>query len=145
MSAAMTLRPAKPLVHLSSNGEPSICGYRCLDCGVAATEPTLACRRCASRRAPESFTASRSGALYSWSVVERTYPGVKTPFISAIVDLDDGLTVKGTLVADAASALRAGMPVRVVFDDAGGAVAADGGLYVGYHFTLAPPVSGASS
>ncbi len=53
----------------------------------------MACRACASRTLPRAFRAAETGTLYSWSVVERSYPGVQVPFVSAIVDLDDGLTL----------------------------------------------------
>ena len=56
------------------------------------------------------------------------------PFVSAIVDLDGGLSFKGTLKGVDLEALRTGMPVRLVFDDAGGAVYADCNPYVGFHF-----------
>jgi len=68
-------------------------------------------------------------------VVSRSYPGIAVPFVSAIVDLDDGLTLKGTLRDVAPHSLRAGMPVRLVIDNAGGATDKDGAPYVGFHFT----------
>jgi uncharacterized protein len=137
---ALKLRPANSLVRIEDDGKPWICGYRCRKCSAVAAAPTMACRRCASRDAPEPFAASATGKLHTWSVVERSYPGVKTPFVSAIVDLEDGLTLKGTLIAAPDITLRAGMPVVVMFDDAGGVVDKDGGQYVGYHF--APAIAG---
>ena len=56
------------------------------------------------------------------------------PFISAIVDLDGGLTIKGTLRGIAHEALQVGTKVRVEFDDAGGAVDKQGVPFVGFHF-----------
>ena len=35
------------------------------------------------------------GRLYSYTVVYRSYPGIKVPFISAIVDLEGGGCLKG--------------------------------------------------
>ncbi|WP_082010547.1 Zn-ribbon domain-containing OB-fold protein [Novosphingobium malaysiense] len=95
---------------------------------------TMACRACASRKPPASFGVGRTGKLWSWSVVHRSYPGVAVPFISVIVDLDDGLTLKGTLRGVDTSGLRQGLPVRLVFDDAGGAHDKEGVPYVGFHF-----------
>ena len=96
--------------------------------------PTLACRACASRVAPAAYRSPETGKLYTWSIVHRSYPGVAVPFVSAIVDLDGGLSFKGTLKGVAPEALKAGMPVRLVFDDAGGTRDADGNPYVGFHF-----------
>jgi hypothetical protein len=67
-------------------------------------------------------------------MVYRSYPGIEVPFVSAIVDLDDGLSLKGTVRGVAADDLRQGLPLRLVFDDAGGARDKDGAAYVGFHF-----------
>ncbi|MBV1687873.1 OB-fold domain-containing protein [Novosphingobium sp. G106] len=127
-------KPATGVIRIGADGRPWIEGFRCGDCGAAFTEQTMACRRCASRNAPEAFRAVDTGKLYSWSVVHRSYPGVAVPFVSAIVDLEDGLTLKGTLRGVDADAVRQGMPVALVFDDAGGARDKDGVPYVGFHF-----------
>jgi uncharacterized OB-fold protein len=97
----------------------------------------MACRSCASRTPPEPYRVSTRGRLYSWSVVHRSYPGIAVPFVSAIVDLDDGLTLKGTLRDVLPDALTAGMPVDLIIDNAGGVTDKDGAPYVGFHFTPA--------
>ncbi|MBV1687320.1 OB-fold domain-containing protein [Novosphingobium sp. G106] len=128
-------KPATGVIRIGTDGRASIEGFRCRDCGGVFAEQTMSCRRCASRNAPEAFRAAESGKLYSWSVVHRSYPGIAVPFVSAIVDLDDGLTLKGTLRGVDAAAVRQGMPVSLVFDDAGGARDKEGAPYVGFHFT----------
>ena len=70
-------------------------------------------------------------------MVHRSYPGIAVPFVSAIVDLDDGLTLKGTLRDVDIAILKPGMPVRLVIDNAGGAKDKDGAAYVGFHFVTA--------
>ena len=70
-------------------------------------------------------------------MVARSYPGVAVPFVSAIVDLDGGPTIKGTLRGVDPAALVAGLPVRVRFDDAGGALDKEGAAFVGFHFEQA--------
>jgi uncharacterized protein len=134
----LALKPAHEVVRIT-NGAPWIAAFRCVDCGAVAAQQTLACRRCASRAPLQSFRASERGRVHSWSVVERSYPGVVVPFVSVIVDLSDGLTLKGTLRDVDVDAMAAGMSVALVFDDAGGACDANGALFVGYHFV---PVSG---
>ena len=79
-------------------------------------------------------TAEGTGKLYSWAVIHRSYPGITVPFVSAIVDLDGGMTLKGTLRDVDLEALRPGLAVRVAFDDAGGARDSQGAPYVGFHF-----------
>lgn len=127
-------KPGHKAVRLASDGSAFIEGFRCAACGAVFPEPTMACRACAHRAPPEPFRAAETGKLYSWAVVQRSYPGIAVPFVSAIVDLDDGLTLKGTLRDVAIESLRSAMPVRLVFDDAGGAIDKDGAPYVGFHF-----------
>lgn len=137
MQETLMPKPGHRNIRAPADAAPYIEGYRCTACGAVVAEQTICCRRCSARVAPEPFRAASSGRLYSWSVVERSFPGVAVPFVSAIVDLDDGLTIKGTLLDTPFDAIRAGMPVALVFDDAGGARAEDGAAYVGFHFTPA--------
>ncbi len=130
-------RPGHKAVRVGDDGQAWIEGFRCGTCFAAFPEPTMACRACVSRAIPEPYRASETGKLFSWSVVHRSYPGVPVPFVSAIVDLDDGLTLKGTLRSQDTASLKSGMPVRLVIDDAGGTTDKDGAPYVGFHFELA--------
>ena len=127
-------KPGSGVVRVSADEAPWIAGFRCAECGAVATEQTLACRRCACRTPLQPFRASQHGHVHAWTVVERSYPGVAVPFISVIVDLSDGLTLKGTLRGVDPASEPAGLPVMLVFDDAGGAHDANGAPYVGYHF-----------
>jgi uncharacterized protein len=133
-AAIIGCKPGTKVIRIGADGSPRIEGYRCAACQAVMAVATMACRACASRTSPEPFRAVETGRLYTWSVVHRSYPGVAVPFVSAIVDLDDGLSFKGTLKGVAAEDLRAGIPVRLIFDDAGGAVDEEGAPYVGFHF-----------
>ncbi len=136
--AADTVTLAKPghkAIRIAADGSAFIEGFRCDACGAAFPEATMACRACASRAVPHPFRAAETGKLFTWSVVSRSYPGIAVPFVSAIVDLDDGLSLKGTLRDVAPDQVKAGMPVRLVMDNAGGATDKDGAPYVGFHFT----------
>lgn len=124
-------KPGHRALRIAANGEPFIEGFRCHACGATFPEPTLACRACGNRAEPAPYRASETGTLHTWSVVHRSYPGVAVPFVSAIVDLDCGLTLKGTLRG---AEPVPGLPVRLVYDDAGGAKDKDGAPYVGFHF-----------
>ena len=127
-------KPAASVVRIGANARPSIEGFRCDDCGAVFSEQTMACRRCASRTPPVGFRATEAGRVHSWTVVHRSYPGIAVPFVSAIIDLDDGLTLKGTLRDVDPARVRSGLPVQLVFDDAGGARDKEGVPYVGFHF-----------
>jgi uncharacterized OB-fold protein len=62
-----------------------------------------------------------SGRLYNYTIVYRSFPGVAVPFVSAVVDLDGGGTVKGNLldVPVDPEVIAFDMPVEMVFRDAG--------------------------
>lgn len=132
---ALAPRPALPWIRLDGP-EPFIEGRLCKACDARTAEAHLACPACGARDSIETYRAPTTGRLHAYSIVKRSYPGVPTPFISAIVDLDDGLTLKGNLVnvAPEPGAITIGMPVRMVFGDALGRTDKDGASYVAFFF-----------
>jgi uncharacterized OB-fold protein len=56
-----------------------------------------------------------TGKVRSFTIVHRAVPGVPTPYVSAIVDLDGGGVVKANLLKVAADpeVVQLGMPVRL--------------------------------
>jgi uncharacterized OB-fold protein len=56
-----------------------------------------------------------TGKLRSFTIVHRTVPGVPAPYVSALVDLDGGGSVKGNLVniPPDPEHVKLGMPVRM--------------------------------
>ena len=84
----------------------------------------------------EVVTLPNNGKLYSYSIVHRSFPGIEVPYISAIVDLEDGTAIKGNLIncePDPAS-IEFDMPVEVVYADALGRKDSDGNSYMSYFF-----------
>jgi hypothetical protein len=79
---------------------------------------------------------SNHGSLYTYSIVYRSFPGIDVPYISAIVDLDGGGTVKGNLIdiEPDPEKIEFGMPVDVVYADALGRKDRDGNSYLSYFF-----------
>ena len=69
-------------------------------------------------RKPEWVEASGKGKLHSYTVVHRSVHrefASMTPFIIAIVDLDEGVRLTSWIVDMPAEALACDMPVKVVF------------------------------
>ena len=83
-----------------------------------------------------TITLPNSGKLYSYSIVHRSFPGIEVPYVSAIVDLDDGTAIKGNLinVEPDPENIAFDMPVEVVFADALGRKDNDGNSYLSYFF-----------
>ena len=140
MSAAPTTtstlpKPVVPFLKIPEHGEPYLEGHRCSACKEVFMEPRRACPKCTKVGTLKAEKLSSHGKLYNFTVVHRNFPGVKVPFISAIVDLDGGGSLKGNLVdiePDIAK-LKFDMPVKVVFRDAGRADKA-GNKYLAYFF-----------
>ncbi len=128
--------PAVNCVKLSQGTEPYLGGLKCKSCSAVFTDERYVCAKCGARDQLESVRLSNKGTLYSYSIVYRTFPGVETPFISAIVDLEGGGTLKGNLinVEPKPEHIRFNMPVEVVFKDALGRKDKDGNSYVSFFF-----------
>ena len=134
--AAPSALPVAPCVGRDDNGAPCLTGHRCAECQAVYLEPRTVCSRCFSRDRIEPTRLAEKGHLYTFSIVHRSYPGIEVPYISAIVDLEGGGTIKGNLMGvdpDPAS-IEFDMPVKVVFGDALGRKDADGNSYVSYFF-----------
>lgn len=117
-------------------GRPYIEAHRCRACGAMVAEVRLACPACSARDGFEAVHAKETGTLRAYSIVKRSYPGIPTPFVSAVVDLDDGLTLKANLVGAGfePEAIEPKMKVRLQFNDALGRKDKEGRGYVGYQF-----------
>jgi uncharacterized OB-fold protein len=112
---------AKPLVQFDDERKPWLQGMRCSNCGAVFPGRRLACGSCGRRDTIAETRLSERGKLYSYTIVRRSFPGVPVPFVAAIVDLDGGGSIGGTLVEaepDPAK-LPSDMPVQVVFRDTG--------------------------
>ena len=68
--------------------------------------------------------------------MHRSFPGIDVPYVSAIVDLEGGGTVKGNLIniEPDPEKIQMGMPVEVVYQDALGRKDREGNSYLSYFF-----------
>lgn len=130
--------PAVPYLKIPMSGDPYLEGYKCGRCGAVFLADRLACASCGARGEFHASRLSNSGRLYNYTIVHRSFPGVPVPFIFAIVDLDDGGTIKGNLVdiAPEPYAIHFDMRVNVIFTEAN-ARDRDGNSYLSYVFNPA--------
>lgn len=129
-------RPAVDYLKVPEDGEPHLAGSRCTNCSAVFLGSRSICSKCATRDAMEPIRLADTGTLYSYAIVHRSFPGVEVPFVSAVVDLDGGGTVKGNLVDIEADPekIRFGMPVKLVYRDALGRRDKDDNSYLAYFF-----------
>lgn len=77
---------------------PYLAGSKCQSCGHTYVGERTICAQCSARNRMTAVRLAETGKVYVSTVVYRSFPGVDTPFIDAIVDLDDGAHLKGTLI-----------------------------------------------
>ena len=128
--------PVVDYLKLPENGDPFLEGHKCSKCDAIFLGERKVCSSCFSRGSLEAVKLNNTGKLYSYSIVFRSFPGIDVPYISAIVDLDGGGTIKGNLidVEPDPEKIKFDMPVEVIFDDALGRKDSDGNSYISYFF-----------
>lgn len=109
--------PIVPYLRLPENEKeaPYLVGERCGSCGQVYLGRRVACAKCGAEGGFTEVPLSRRGTLWTYSVVRQSLPGVEVPYVTAIVDLPEGVSVRCNLVGvepDPAK-LRFGMPVEM--------------------------------
>ena len=98
----------------------------CNSCKEAYFFPTDICRAipCANPRDTKWIQASGKATLYTFAIVgyetgKAPHPGFEAPYVTAIVELEEGPTMPTNIVMDdpTPEKLQIGMPLEVVFED----------------------------
>jgi hypothetical protein len=136
MAEAKKPLPVVEFLKIPEVGTPYLEGHKCKQCGSVFIGERSHCSKCGARDSMETTKLSNRGSLYVFSIVHRSFPGVEVPYVSAIVDLEGGGTVKGNLinVEPTPEKIKFGMPVEVVFKDALGRKDREGNSYLSYFF-----------
>lgn len=113
--------PAVSYLQIDDSGDPSLVGSRCLECGAIIPGKRSVCACCSARDRMQSIRLGEHGKVYSYTIVRRSFPGVKTPFVAVVVDLEGGGSIQGTLldVNPEPADIPYDMPVDVVYRDTG--------------------------
>jgi uncharacterized OB-fold protein len=128
--------PVVDYLKIPEGGTPYLEGHKCGKCGSVFLGPRAVCSKCGARGQMSAVKLSNQGHLYAYSIVHRSFPGIEVPYVSAIVDLDGGGTVKGNLINVGADPKKIpfGMPVEVVYKDALGRKDKEGNSYISFFF-----------
>lgn len=93
----------------------------CRDCGAKQFFPRFLCTSCGSDNM-DWVEASGKGTVHSFTVVHRAaFPEfqAQTPYIVALVDLEEGPRMMTNIVGDGALDVEIGEPVAVTFEARG--------------------------
>lgn len=89
-------RPLVPFLKLDP--QPHLVGTKCKSCGAIFLDPKrVACSKCGTAGQFSEVALSGKGKVYVFSVVHQSFPGIKTPYVTAIVDLPEGVSVRSNL------------------------------------------------
>ncbi|HEU0204480.1 MAG TPA: Zn-ribbon domain-containing OB-fold protein [Burkholderiaceae bacterium] len=89
---------------------------RCNGCQQYFFRPEVACTHCFATDW-RWVDASGRATLYSYSIVHRApAPGFKTPYVFAIVELEEGVTMFSNIVGCEPEDVRIGMALEVIFE-----------------------------
>lgn len=129
------LRPAAPEIRFDSGHAPFLAGSRCQACGTVFVGERTICANCGSRDGVSAHKLSETGRVHTYSIVHRSFPGVQTPFVSAVVALDGGGNVQATVqdVAIDTDEPLFDIPVKIVFSAVDQADSS-GRNFLAYHF-----------
>lgn len=119
-TSAAAAPPVISYLKRDAQGRPFLQGSRCTACKRLFVGERDVCPACTTRNAMEPTHLAEAGTVFTYTIVHRSFPGVATPFVDVIVDLDDGSHIKGTLrdVKAGPDTPLFGMPVKVVFGEA---------------------------
>ena len=128
--------PAVAYLIVPEEGDPYLEGNKCGACDAIYLGERDTCSKCGARGKIEKMRLGNTGKLYAYTIVHRSFPGIEVPYISAVVDLDGGGTIKGNLinVDPDPEKIEFGMPVEVVFKDALGRKDREGNSYISHFF-----------
>jgi uncharacterized OB-fold protein len=112
-------RPIIPILKLQP--KPHLVAVKCGGCGALFLDlKRLACSKCGAVGNFQQVALSDKGKVWVFSVIHQSFPGIKTPYITAIVDLPEGISVKSNLIDVDPEDLQKnpqkafGMPVELV-------------------------------
>ena len=113
-------RPIVPYLRLDGGEKPHLVGSRCKACGQAFVGVRRNCARCTAIDQMEEIRLSDRGEVWVWTIVHQSAPGIRTPYVAAIVDLPEGVSVRGNIegIEPDPANIKFGMPVEMYVEPA---------------------------
>jgi uncharacterized OB-fold protein len=129
------VRPLVPHLTLGQTREQDyLNGSRCKNCNTLYVGPRLFCARCSSEGPFEDVRLSGDGEIYVWSIIHQATPYVKAPYIAAVVDLPEGVSVNTNIegIEPRPENLKFGMKVKMYTEKV--SEDKEGNSYIAYKF-----------
>ena len=112
---------AVPYVVIDRDEGHHLIGSRCAQCGATLLGRRVGCAACGANEGIAHVRLADTGRVRTCTVINRSYPGVPVPFIAAVIDIDGGGVVRGTLRGTIPEdpVAEIGRPVRISIEDSG--------------------------
>ena len=92
--------PILPFIRIPEKypDEPAyLWGAQCKGCGAKFLGERIACGNCGATDKFQEVKYGSDGQIYVFSVVHQSVPGIEAPYVAAIIDLDDGISVRANV------------------------------------------------
>jgi len=110
--------PIVPYLRLSSSVGEEACltGSKCRNCGETYLGNRVICIKCGEMDQMEEVALSRTGEIFTYTVVYQSVPWIQQPYIAAVVRLPEGPFVRASLVGVEAGpdTIKAGTKVAML-------------------------------
>ena len=95
--------------------QPHLVANTCTTCGAQYFDRRNGCAKCGGTEFTKTSLGTE-GKVRGYTIVHRAAPGVPVPYVSAVIDLDGGGSVKANVVDVEATPEKVplGLPVRLV-------------------------------
>ena len=97
---AKKVNPLVPFLRIPDDyphAQPYLWGSRCSSCGATYLGSRLACAKCGSTGPFQEIRLSDEGEIYVFTVVHQSVSGLEAPYVSAIIDLPEGVSVRANV------------------------------------------------
>lgn len=103
------------LFHFMGNSKGYLIGTRCDRCKINFFPSRGFCSSCFQNDQMKQVNLSKTGSLYTYTIVYRGKPNFKTPYYIGYVDLKEGVRIFTPLFDVAPGELKTGMEMELVF------------------------------
>jgi uncharacterized OB-fold protein len=93
----MTVKQVPLVDYLHIGARPYLKAKACTSCGARFFDRRIACGNCGAQEF-ESARVRNQGVVTSFTIVHRAAPGIPAPYVSAIIETDDGTSVRSNVV-----------------------------------------------
>jgi uncharacterized OB-fold protein len=103
------------LFYLIGNNTGLLIGTRCDRCTITFFPSRKFCSNCFQNDQIKEVSLSKSGTLYTYTVVYQGKPNFKTPYPVGYVDLKEGVRIFAPLFDVAPEELKVGIEMELIF------------------------------